>query len=127
MFVDTRPRKRNAPRPAEKSAPGFLQYLRGRECLVVSLGPKTDCLCGGRIESAHVDYAGGKGMGTKVADRFAIPLCSEHHAHQHAIGWPCFERTCLAGEGSAVVAAALFWRKWGGRPAWETKHAAPHS
>lgn len=115
MRVDTRPRKRNAPRPAEKAAPGFLQWLRGRECFV-GLGGTQDCE--GKMEAAHVDHAGGKGMGTKVADRHAMPLCTKHHAEQHCIGWRTFEERYFFG---AVGVAAGYWCAWPGRLAWERK------
>lgn len=115
MRVDTRPRKRNAPRPAEKSAPAFLQWLRGRECFISESGA-----CEGKLEAAHVDHAGGKGMGTKVADRHAIPLCSKHHAEQHRIGWKSFEARYFFG---AVGIAEDYWRAWPGRIAWERKQA----
>lgn len=113
MRIDTRPRKRNAPRPAEKAAPGFLQWLRGRNCFV-----SETLACQGKIEAAHVDHAGGKGMGTKVADRHAIPLCTYHHAQQHSIGWRSFEEWyCF----NAPAIAAQFWKAWPGRIAWERK------
>lgn len=115
MRIDTRPRKRNAPRPAEKAAPGFLQWLRGRDCLAAA------STCGGKIEAAHVDYAGGKGMGTKVADRYAVPLCSYHHALQHSRGWMWFDITILKVAGSGLAAAARYWQAWPGRIAWERK------
>lgn len=107
-----KPRRRNSPRPAEKSARGFLQWLRGRDCLCA--GPH----CLGKIEAAHVDYAGDKGMGTKVSDRYAIPLCSFHHREQHQHGWQTFEREWLLG-GSAYAAANLYWSAWPGRIEWE--------
>lgn len=117
MRVDTRPRHKNAPRIAEKSAPGFLQWLRGRRCLLDGVG------CDGKIEAAHVDYAGDKGISTKVSDRFAVPLCQRHHAWQHQHGWPQFERAWFGGrgEGVALKAAAQYWRVWPGRIAWERK------
>jgi hypothetical protein len=75
------------------------------------------------MEAAHVDYAGDKGMGTKVSDRFAIPLCSAHHHYQHSIGWASFEAECLTGgHGSALRAANEFWRRWPGRAAWEKRN-----
>jgi hypothetical protein len=122
--IDTRPRKRNAPRPAEKSAPGFLQWLRGRECLVGNAD------CRGKSQAAHVDYAGDKGIGTKVSDRFAVPMCAHHHGMQHNMGWPRFETwffrslKSLGGEGYALRAAEQFWAKWPGRIAWERKQEA---
>jgi hypothetical protein len=115
MRVDTRPRKRNAPRPAEKSAPGYLQWLRGRKCLA------DGSACSGKIEAAHVDYAGGKGVATKVADRFAIPLCSFHHGLQHSMGWATFNYVYLQRYGEALQAAETFWKAWPGRIAWERK------
>lgn len=114
--VNTRPRKRNAPRPAEKAAPGFLQWLRGRDCLFEGHGP-----CSGKMEAMHVDYAGGKGVATKVADRFAVPGCSTHHGRQHQIGWAAFEAECLMAPGAALLFAEGYWKHWPGRIAWERK------
>lgn len=115
MKVDVRPRKRNAPRIAEKSAPGFLQWLRGRECLYVSR------YCGGKSEAMHVDYAGDKGIATKVSDRYAVPGCARHHALQHAMGWPAFEDEVWMKRGGSLAAAEGYWRAWPGRIAWERK------
>ena len=115
MHVNTRPRRRNSPRPAEKSAPGFLKWLRGRECALAS---SRDMLCGGRIEAAHVDHGGDKGVGTKASDRFAIPLCSEHHRIQHSRGWRTFE---ASWQFDALEAAEAYWKAWPGRIAWEAK------
>ena len=113
MKIDVRPRKRNSPRPAEKSAPGYLQWLRGRPCMIGGL----EC-SGERIEAAHVDYAGDKGMGTKVSDKHAVPLCSRHHHQQHSIGWQSFERMHNI---TALSAAVVYWNAWPGRRAWEDK------
>lgn len=110
------PRKRNAPRIAEKSAPAFLQWLRGRPCLLEGKGG-----CGGRMEAAHVDYAGGKGMGTKVRDSAAVPLCAEHHRTQHSWGWQTFEGNFGMSPGDTALAAEAYWRAWPGRRAWEAK------
>lgn len=117
MRVDTRPRKRNAPRPAEKSALGYLQWLRGRQCAVFGYCWRD---CGGRIEAAHTYGAGDRGMSTKSSDRYAIPLCSIHHARQHARGWKTFETECLGGQ-SAPRMAEGYWREWPGRIQWERK------
>ena len=111
-----RPRKQNAGRPAHKSAHGFLQWLRGRNCLLADRGG-----CEGRIEAAHVDYAGDKGMGTKVSDCFAIPLCSEHHRVQHQYGWQTFEGNFKV---NALEASKAFWGAWPGRNRWEAQNDA---
>lgn len=118
MFVDTRPRKRNAPRPAEKSAPQFLQWLRGRPCLFEGMGAG----CGGKMEAMHVDYAGDKGMGTKVSDRYAVPGCSGHHSRQHTIGWKSFEAEMGLAQGATLIFANGYWSKWPGRIAWEARN-----
>jgi hypothetical protein len=110
--VDTRPRIRGAGRPAEKSAPGFLKWLRGRSCHLAGQGP-----CSGKVRACHVDYAGDKGMATKVSDRFAIPMCDGHHQEQtDRLGWGPFEAKYRF---DALSAAGEFWRLWPGRPAWE--------
>lgn len=115
LRVNTKPRHRNSPRIAEKSAPGFLQWLRGRDCLAAKGN------CEGKIQAAHVDYAGDKGMGTKVRDSATVPLCELHHFVQHSCGWPQFERKLLGGEGKALEAAKVYWHAWPGRIAWERK------
>ena len=115
MKVSVAPRKRNSPRIAEKSAPAFLQWLRGRDCVFAFMGS-----CEGRSEAAHVDYAGGKGVATKVADRFAVPACSAHHRLQTDEGWKRFEAR-IARDGFALRAAGQYWTAWPGRLAWERK------
>jgi hypothetical protein len=114
------PRHKNRARPPEKSAPAFLQWLRGRPCLLDG----KHFGCGGKIEAAHVDYAGDKGMSTKVSDRFAVPMCSVHHGQQHQHGWRFFEAT-HGDKGKpldALAAAKAYWRAWPGRRAWEAKN-----
>jgi hypothetical protein len=119
------PRRKNAPRPAEKSAPTYLQWLRGRPCFLDNADcgyakPRRKSL----IEAAHVDHGGDKGMSTKVSDRWAIPLCQHHHDEQHGKvgrfrdrgGWKTFE----AKYGfSAVAEAARYWRLWPQSRKWE--------
>lgn len=117
LRVDTRPRHRNSPRPAHKSASQFLQWLRGRKCAADGHG-----LCDGRMAAAHVDHASDKGMGTKVSDRFAIPLCDEGYVRQHNRGWRTFEGECLGGK-SAVALAEAYWNAWPGRVQWEARNA----
>lgn len=116
--IDTRPRIRNAGRPAEKSAPGFLKWLRGRACLIAG---RAGHQCSGKVRACHVDYAGDKGVGTKVSDRFAVPMCDGAHGEQtDRLGWGPFE----AKYGiKALDAAAEFWRAWPGRGAWERARA----
>jgi hypothetical protein len=77
--VDTRPRRRNSMKAdVERRFPSHLQWIRGRSCVVEVSGG-----CEGRMEAAHVDHAGGKGVGIKVSDTKAVPLCQHHHAELH--------------------------------------------
>lgn len=99
-----RNRHKNRGRPPEKSNYKYLQWLRGRPCALQNHGG-----CGGKVHACHVDYAGDKGMGTKVADHFAIPMCTCHHAEQHNIGWTHFEaRYAIRG----IVLAEQFFGAW---------------
>lgn len=116
MFIDTRPRHRNALRPPEKDAPGFKQWVRGRQCLFAGKGG-----CGGKIIAMHLDWAGGKGTSTKVADRFVVPCCWKHHEEQHNDGWITFLHAMGLTKEDLLGAAGFLWQKWPGRAAWERK------
>lgn len=119
--VDTRPRRKNAPRPAWKVEAAYLQWLRGRPCYLHGRG---GCGLGDPprktpIEAAHVDHGGDKGMGTKASDRFAIPLCQRHHDEQGGKigsfrqrgGWKTFQ---IKYGFDAVKVANEYWRAWKG-------------
>lgn len=105
MRVDTRPRKRNAPRPAWKVALAYHQWLRGRRCAKRDLGG-----CWGKMEAAHTPDPGSKGIGTKAADHNAIPLCQAHHRLHTDKGWSAIGLT----RDSAQAMAAEYWRRWTG-------------
>ena len=104
MRVDVSPRKKNAPRPAWKVEKAYLQWLRGRPCF------RSGSDCGGRIEAAHTPDPASKGMGTKAADRHAIPLCQGHHKLHTDKGWSAIGLT----RDTAMNAAAAYWRAWKG-------------
>lgn len=106
------PRKKNSHKADFwKRADGFKQWLRGRPCRLADRGG-----CGGKVRACHVDYAGDKGMGTKVHDRHAIPMCDDHHAAQHSWGWQTFEANFKI---NALADAAAYWAAWPGRRAYE--------
>jgi hypothetical protein len=67
-------RKTNAPRPAWKVAEGFQKWVRGFGCCLAARGGCGDLGIGHPVEFAHVNYAGAKGTGTKVEDRYGIPF-----------------------------------------------------
>ncbi len=111
-----RPRKQNSHRAdAWKRAPGFLRWLRGRTCRLVTHGG-----CGGKVRACHVDYAGDKGMATKVHDKHALPMCDAHHGIQHGVGWDTFEGNYKI---NALADAEAYWNAWPGRLAWELERA----
>lgn len=111
MFQKRKPPR--AGRPVWKCAEEFKRWLRKLPCARCShAGDQAN-----RIVSAHVDHAGGKGTGTKVADRHCIPLCDECHTTQHALGWRTFEASLPTRD--AVALAAAYWQQWPGRVAWE--------
>ena len=113
-----KPRKRNAPRPAWKVVDAFHQWLRGRPCACGGSNPN----CEGRMQAAHVPHKASKGMGTKAADRWAIPLSEGCHLHtQHQKGWQTFAAMFLKGRDPAALAAA-YWQAWPGRVKWEQEN-----
>ena len=75
--------------------------------------------CEGKIEAMHLDFAGGKGVGTKVADRYSVPACSNHHRRQHNKGWATFRREVGFAVEDLLDGAEVFWRLWPGRLKWE--------
>jgi hypothetical protein len=83
-------RHRNSGRQHDgKRFPGHLQFVRGFRCLIEG---KADHVCSGKVQAMHVDYAGGKGMGLKVADYYTVPGCAEAHCEQtDVLGWRGFE------------------------------------
>jgi hypothetical protein len=105
MRVDTRPRKRNAPRPVWKVEKAYHQWLRGRPCLLAGLNE-----CEGPMEAAHTPDPASKGVGTKASDHNAIPLCQKHHRLHTNSGWSKINLT----RETARDAAAAYWRSWKG-------------
>ena len=105
MRVDTRPRKRNAARPAWKVATAYHQWLRGRPCALESKGG-----CWGKLEAAHTPDPASKGIGTKAADHNAIPLCQAHHKLHTDKGWSAIG---LTRDGAQAMAAS-YWSAWKG-------------
>ena len=103
--VNTKPRKQNSHRADEyRRVPGFLQWLRGRNCALLEKGG-----CGGKVRACHVDYAGGKGMGLKVGDWFSLPMCDDHHGAQHTWGWKTFEANFRL---DALAISRAYWNAW---------------
>lgn len=64
-----------------------LKFVRGFVCVAHESGE-----CSGRVEAAHYRTAANSGTGVKPGDDWAFPACAHHHAEQHRIGQPEFER-----------------------------------
>lgn len=110
MKIDTRPRKKNASRPAWKAQASFHQWLRGRACACGGRNP--DCF--GKIQAAHGPDPATKGIGTKSDDRIAMPLSEGCHIHtQHRIGWSSFAKQFLNGADPREMCLS-YWKAWPG-------------
>lgn len=115
MGYDFSPRKRNSGKALEgRSYPQHLKWLRGRPCI---LEGRHGHACEGRMEAMHVDGAGGKGMGLKVADYKAVPGCSEAHRLYHQYGaltWQATWNVNLDEAWRAYAKASPHKHLWGG-------------
>jgi hypothetical protein len=68
-----------------RRSPAHCNFVRDHTCCVPG--------CQGRpIEVMHVRTGTDGGTGLKPSDRWTIAGCQEHHAEQHRIGEPEFER-----------------------------------
>lgn len=115
LTLSAKPRRRNAKDPAGKRCPTYLQWLRGRACILATTGE-----CSGQIRACHWDEAGDKGMGTKVSDKWSLPMCDGHHAEQtDRLGWPKFQAKYRF---SAREVCQFFWSKWPKRSEWEVRN-----
>jgi hypothetical protein len=76
------------------------------------------------MQAAHVPHKASKGMATKAADRWQIPLSEGCHLFtQHTQGWKTFTFKFLGGRDPVALAEA-YWKAWPGRAKWEANNAA---
>ena len=83
----------------------YLAFIRQQPC----------CLCGdiSDVQAAHLRIGSindGKretGMGEKSSDKWALPLCRQHHAQQHRMN----EREFWASYGINPFALAMTYRR----------------
>jgi hypothetical protein len=54
-----------------------LRFVASKPCLVCGREPS---------HAHHVRYAQARGLGIKVSDEYAVPLCSVHHDELHRVG-----------------------------------------
>ena len=62
------------------------------------------------MEAAHTPDPQSKGMGTKAADKNAIPLCNHHHGEHTRKGWSAIGLT----RETAQAAGDAYWQAWKG-------------
>lgn len=73
------------------------------------------------MQAAHVPHKASKGMSTKVADRYQIPLSENCHMHtQHQKGWQTFAALYLKHD--PVALSEEYWKAWPARGQWEASH-----
>ena len=77
-------------RVVKRDWPRHRRFIRKHAC-VVTLGKVHD-ECEGAVECAHYRTAANAGKGQKPHDWFTFSACHKHHAEQHRIGQPAFER-----------------------------------
>lgn len=69
--------------PVGRNQP-YLDWLKAQPCFLEGMG------CGGDVSPCHVPDPASNGMGKKVDDQWAIPMCYIHHRVQHDKGWDTF-------------------------------------
>ena len=104
-----KPRQQNSRRADEwKRCDPYLGWLRKRPCFLSVHAPGRH-ICGGKVRACHFDPWGDKGVGTKVSDQAAFPMCDDAHAEQHLTGWDTFQAN-WGFDGRDVVTA--YWSEW---------------
>lgn len=80
-----------------------LSWIRSMPCLVAG------CRTGSPVQAHHIRTSANAGTGIKSADSCAVPICADHHAEGHQIGWLTFEERYsldLAADASRFAASA---------------------
>jgi hypothetical protein len=70
------------PKTERLRSPRHLAWVRSLPCSVPGCPSCT-------IQAHHIRK--NAGVGLKPTDRYATPLCLDHHAEGHALGWRSFE------------------------------------
>jgi Protein of unknown function (DUF968) len=85
------------PKTERLRSPRHLAWVRSLPCSVPG--------CRGEMVQAH-HVRKGAGVGMKPADRYAAPVCIEHHTEGHTGGWRTFE--ARYGVDLSAIAARLW-------------------
>lgn len=65
-------------------------FIRRHTCIVTAA--KVHDECNGPIQCCHYRTAANSGVGVKPGSWWTFPACMHHHAEQHRIGEPEFQR-----------------------------------
>ena len=102
-------RKRRKSRRGPQRSSAYLGWIRTLRC-AVCLRPPSEYL---RIEAAHTNVLGPRGLGQRSSDFSAIPLCYGHHQvnrdSYHRLGERLFARTHQVHLGELVLALNEFY------------------
>lgn len=103
-------RSRPEQRQPRERDPGYLAFLRRLPCVAGVVGLNG---CEGATQAAHLRYSDARhgrrnpGMQSRPSDRFATPLCAQHHLRdQHAREEQAF--WCDLGIDPGDLSAALY-------------------
>lgn len=88
------------PKPTKYVSKQYRAYQQGLPCEAFYLGG-----CSGDVVGAHLDAAGGKGIGTKTDDFFVGSLCHAHH-QEESRGWARFYHR-LAAEDTFFLLSCI--------------------
>jgi hypothetical protein len=85
---DQLPANANAPPRMDKSVLALSEAKRLRDKQHLRFVAKQPCLVCGRqpCDAHHLRFAQSRGLGLKVSDEFAVPLCRAHHRELHRAG-----------------------------------------
>ncbi len=98
-----RPRRK----PDTRSCPAHRAWVRRHACCVPGCAELP-------IECAHVRTGTDGGTALKPSDRWTVSLCRSHHAEQHRIGEPAFEKRYaidLRALAETFARVSPHWRK----------------
>lgn len=90
------------------------RFIASLECLVPYCR-RTDCQCA-HVRFGDVDFGKHEtGAARKPGDQWTVPLCVDHHVHQHAMGERAF--WIAVARVDPLTVAALLWLHTGNKVA----------
>lgn len=75
------PQLKNSLKHSQRNDPKHLDFIKTLPCCICFKEP---------VEPAHIRFKTDGGTALKPSDKWTVPLCHDHHAHQHQVGEPEF-------------------------------------